>query len=96
MRVCTSALVLLGLTACGTEPPSDEPDPVSTQDCVYPSDPVEPMALDEVLFPYSWPTALHADGRSTPIDLDDVPCATDEVIDWSMHDMLLFVSIPAW
>ena len=42
------------------------------------------------------PLSIHGDGRETPIDMGDMPCATDEFIDWSVHDLLLFVSIPAW
>jgi len=54
------------------------------------------MELGEVLFPYSWDTAIHGDGTTASVDLDTMPCASDEVIDWSPFDVLLFVSIPAW
>ncbi len=64
--------------------------------CNYPAGAVEPMALGEVLVPYSWTTAIHADGTTTSLDLLDVPCATDEVIDWSIHEILVFISLPAW
>ncbi len=70
-------------------------DPVTG--CTYPEGAVEPMALNEVLSPYSWPNARHRDGvRTGPLDLANVPCATDPDIDWSPFDVLLFVSIPAW
>ncbi|PRP93154.1 hypothetical protein ENSA5_44210 [Enhygromyxa salina] len=64
--------------------------------CTYPTGAVEPMALGEVLTPYSWPSAIHGDGRITSLDLQHVPCASDEVIDWSPHEVLVFISIPAW
>lgn len=64
--------------------------------CSYPAGATEPMALGEVLVPYSWTTAIHADGTTTSLDLLDVPCATDEVIDWSIHELLVFISLPAW
>ncbi len=82
-------LPLLLVAACG------EPEPIPDGPCDYPEY-AEPMAADAPLAPYSWPTSLHADGRSMPLDLQDVYCDTDEIIDWSMHDLLLFVSIPAW
>lgn len=63
--------------------------------CVYP-DAAEPMALDEPIAAYAWPTAIHADGTDTPLDLEDAYCDTDAVIDWSPHDLLVFISIPAW
>ena len=64
--------------------------------CTYPNGAVEPMALNEVLFPYSWPKAIDGAGTEFPIDLNKVPCADDPNIDWSPFDVLLFVSIPAW
>ncbi len=67
-----------------------------TTPCAYPVGAVEPMAVDEVLSPYSWPEAIHRDGRSLDLDLAQVPCADDPDIDWSPHDVLVFVSIPAW
>lgn len=65
-------------------------------DCSYPAGAVEPMALHEVLWPYRWNTALHADGRTAILDLNEVPCGDDTNIAWSPHDVLVFVSIPAW
>ena len=64
--------------------------------CEYPEGAVEPMALNEVLWAYSWPAAKRADGLTTPLDLTKAHCDTDDVIDWSPHDVLVFVSIPAW
>ncbi|KIG16840.1 hypothetical protein DB30_04002 [Enhygromyxa salina] len=65
-------------------------------DCSYPLGAVEPMAVDEVITPYSWPAAIHGDGTTTPLALLDVPCNTDAIIDWSPHELLVFISIPAW
>ncbi|MEM9461392.1 MAG: hypothetical protein AAGF11_44925 [Myxococcota bacterium] len=64
--------------------------------CEYPAGAVEPMALNEVLTPYSWPTAIHGDGTQAALSLADAPCGIDDVIEWSPHDVLVFVSIPAW
>lgn len=64
--------------------------------CAYPDGAVDPMAVGEVISPYRWPRAIHADGRDQPLDLAHVPCNTDPDIDWSPFDMLVFVSIPAW
>lgn len=54
------------------------------------------MALDQPLAPYSWPTAIHADGTTTSLSLEQAYCGTDPVIDWSIHDLLVFISLPAW
>jgi hypothetical protein len=54
------------------------------------------MALGAVLWPYSWPSAKRASGVTTPLDLGAAPCDTDAVIDWSPHELLVFISIPAW
>lgn len=63
----------------------------------YPEGAVEPMALNEVISPYAWPDARHrSDGRQATLELGHVPCNTDDDIDWSPFDVLLFVSIPAW
>lgn len=76
-----------GLTPTGTTP----------NGCSYPPGAVEPMAEGSVLAPYRWPNAIHrGTGQSASIDLAEVPCATDPDIDWSPHDVLVFVSIPAW
>ena len=63
----------------------------------YPEDAVRPMELGSVLYPYSWPVAKRlSDAVELPLDLGQVPCASDPDIDWSPFDVLLFVSIPAW
>ena len=83
----------------GVEPPitPDGTPALCIDGEAYPPDPVEPMALGEVLYPYSWPVAVNrATLESTTLDLAMVPCASDPVIDWSPFDVLLFVSIPAW
>jgi hypothetical protein len=87
---------------CGGGEPKDvlTPDGVPP-DCaggqLYPEGAVEPMALGEVLSPYRWPEAVHrGTGQRTALDLQKVPCDTDPEIDWSLSQVLLFVSIPAW
>lgn len=86
-------LGLLGLLAgCAGEP---APLPETCDD--YPAGAAEPMAVGEVLSPYRWPIAFHrSDGRQEDVDLSAVPCAGDPDIDWSVFDLLVFVSIPAW
>ena len=54
------------------------------------------MALNQGLAPYAWPSAIHADGTTTPLSLEEAYCGTDPVIDWSPHEILVFISIPAW
>ena len=94
MRWLPALLALLGCNRAA--------DPVETGslptsgNCDYPTGAVEPMALGEVLSPYRWANALHLDGRSASLQLAEAPCATDDDIDWSPFDVLLFVSIPAW
>ena len=71
-------------------------DPVQPEgSCGYP-EATEPMALGEPLYPYAWPSALHSDGRATRLDLVAVHCASAGDVDWSIHDLLVFVSVPAW
>ncbi len=91
-------LIGLSLLVAGCAPPSGAADDdAGGVDCTYPEDPVHPMAIDEVLFPYEWPTAIHVgDGRTSPLAVEDMACATSDDIDWSPFDVLLFVSIPAW
>lgn len=67
----------------------------TTTACSYPEF-VVPMTIDEVLSPFTWPTAIHRDGRQGDLDLEAVPCGDDPDIDWSVFDALVFVSIPAW
>ncbi|MCP4867179.1 MAG: hypothetical protein GY898_00490 [Proteobacteria bacterium] len=31
-----------------------------------------------------------------PLDLELAPCANDPNIEWSPHDVLVFISLPAW
>ncbi len=85
------------VAGCAEDPePNDTTDTAPTEaGCQYP-DAEEPMALGEVLFPYRWLDARHRDGRRSEIRLRDVFCDTQEDIDWSPFDVLLFVSIPAW
>ncbi len=96
-------LPLLGLIGCssagvdlGTRE-TDTSDGVIGGSCSYPTGAMEPMAVGSVLSPYSWPEAIdrRTDARVV-LDLANVPCAADEVIDWSPFDVLLFISLPAW
>ena len=64
--------------------------------CEYPIGAVDPMALNEVLWPYSWPRAIAADGTEVQLELADAPCGDDATMEWSAHDVLVFISIPAW
>ena len=64
--------------------------------CNYPADAAEPMALNQVLSPYTWSSAFTAAGQLIDLNLTDAFCNTDPDIDWSPFDLLLFVSIPAW
>lgn len=74
---------------------TDPGDGDGDQPCVYP-DAAEPMALDQPLAAYAWPEALRNNFVSTPLSLEDAYCDSDEEIDWSPHDLLVFISIPAW
>lgn len=91
-----STLVMGALAGCSTPPTRS----VNTPDgaCAdYPANAVRPMELGSVLFPYSWTQTTHLrTGSDATIDLGQVPCASDDEIDWSPFDVLLFVSIPAW
>lgn len=89
MRLWSSLIAVIGL-GC-TAAPTDQPE----GSCGYP-DATEPMALGEPLYPYAWPSALHSDGRATRLDLVSVHCADAADVDWSVHDLLVFVSVPAW
>jgi hypothetical protein len=64
--------------------------------CSYPTGPVEPMERDEVIWPYSWPSAIDGMGNDFPLDLTEVFCTADPNIDWSPFDVLVFIAIPAW
>jgi hypothetical protein len=63
--------------------------------CIYPAA-AEPMALNEPIAAYAWPLAIHGDGTHTPLDLEQAHCDTDAIIDWSPHEILVFISVPAW
>lgn len=64
--------------------------------CAYPDGAVEPMTKDQVLWPYRWPGRSMAGGGAVSVDLEDAYCNTDDDMDWSPFDVLLFVSVPAW
>ncbi|EDM76570.1 hypothetical protein PPSIR1_24219 [Plesiocystis pacifica SIR-1] len=86
-----------GTTESSTDTTTDDGTTETTgMSCAYPDGAVEPMALNEVLWPYSWSEAIRADGTTAALDLEEVPCDTDAVIDWSIHDLLVFISVPAW
>lgn len=71
-------------------------DMTGSMPCSYPEGAVEPMALDAVISPYAWPEARRADGLTTSLGLTSAYCDDDAVIDWSPHEVLVFISIPAW
>ncbi len=88
-------LLALLLVACSGGGDADTDVPVDGVGCDYP-DAAEPMALNEPLAAYSWAQALLADGRTLPLDLASAYCNSDTSYDWSPHDYMLFVSVPAW
>ncbi len=96
MRTAWTLLPLSALALLGCPAGTPAPEPPDEAECEYPEGAVEPMALDEVISRYAWETALHSDGSEAALDLNDAWCGTDEVIEWSPFDVLLFVSIPAW
>lgn len=63
--------------------------------CEYPAF-VSPMTEGEAIAPWSWATALDGMGVSRGLAMRDVFCNTDDDMDWSPFDLLLFISIPAW
>jgi hypothetical protein len=98
-EVIADASESVGSESVGSESVGSESVDGSSEtsiECSYPEGAVDPMALGEVITPYSWATAIHADGTTTALDLLHVPCDTDPVIDWSMHELLVFISLPAW
>ena len=87
---------LFALVGCGSgDGGSTANDSTGASPCTYPGGAVEPMALNQVLTPYSWPDARHRDGRTGSIDLEQAHCDQGD-IDWSPFDVLLFVSLPAF
>lgn len=94
-------LFFAGLGCAGDDPKPDSgvgaTDPAGTAPCTYPDGVVDPMALDGVIPPFSWPSARSmVDGSRTSLDLLAAHCANAPDIEWSPFDVLLFVSIPAW
>ena len=83
------------LAACSGSGNVETDTPVDGPGCDYPVA-AEPMALNEPLAAYSWAQALLADGRTLPLDLAAAYCNSDTSYDWSPHDYMLFVSVPAW
>ena len=69
---------------------------METEVCAYPAKAKTKMVLDKVITPYFWHDARHMNGDTASLELEHMPCDTDDDIDWSPHDVLLFVSIPAW
>lgn len=88
-------LVPLLLAACAGSAATDELLTDTSSECAYPSA-AEPMALNEPIAAYRWAQALLADGRTLPLDLALAHCNSDPGFDWSPHDYMLFVSVPAW
>ena len=91
LAVCTS----FSLSCMGGAAPGMADGIGDDTDCTYPQA-EEPMALNEPIFPYSWPEAMAANGDSFPLDLERTFCNADDNVDWSIFDYLLFVSVPAW
>ncbi len=103
MRDVKRSLLLLALPllACSVPASDDDDDSASSDDddavaCEYPEGAVEPMALNEVIYPYSWAEALDLAGQILPMDLADAPCDTDPDIGWGDKEVVLFVSLPVW
>lgn len=93
------ALPLLACPAAGPGGDDDDSAPADDDDavaCEYPEGAVEPMALNEVIWPYAWADALDLVGGRLPIDLADAPCDTDPDIGWGDKEVVLFVSLPVW
>ena len=70
--------------------------PDAASGCAYPSGAVEPMAMDRVLTPYRWDTAIDGTGARAPLDLAAAHCDADAARSWAPYDVILFVSMPAW
>jgi len=64
--------------------------------CAYPPNAVEPMARDQVLSPYAWPSGIDGARMDFPLDLAQAHCNTDPNRDWSPYNAILFVSMPSW
>lgn len=81
-------------------PDADAPDAMEPPDagggCTYPAGAREPMALNAVLSPYSWPTAIDPMGVTRDLSLSDVHCDVDPDYAWGRAELLLFMSAPAW
>jgi hypothetical protein len=85
-----------GVDADGGVGPDAGDQPDSGAACAYPANPVEPMALNSVIFPYSWPEAINGAGDNFPLSLEAMHCDSDTNIPWSQFGHILFVSAPAW
>ena len=88
-------LVPLLLLACGGSEAVSDDETGTPEVCEYPAA-VEPMAINQPLFGYSWAQARLADGSNLALDLVTAYCNSDTSYDWSPHDYMLFVSVPAW
>lgn len=94
-RAAFFGLVPLVLAACSGGADVDNRGP-RADGCDYPDGAVEPMALDRVIWPYAWDEAKSLSDEDRALRLEDVYCNTDDDMDWSPFDVLLFVSVPAW
>jgi hypothetical protein len=68
-------------------PDSGAPD--SGAPCTYPTGATEPMALDQVLTPYSWAAAIAPDGTNSSFDLTNYYCQSNT-------EAIFFVSSVDW
>ena len=91
-------LSLFGLAACGTgASPADLDTALGTENaCAYPEGARNKLKDGGVMPTWYWEDARHRDGRTASLEIEKIPCNSDDDIDWSPFDVLLFVSIPAW
>lgn len=88
-------LAAMMLVACGGAGDATDSDSVGPSLCEYPAA-TTPMALDAPLEALYWAQARRADGSFHPLSLQQAHCGDDTSYDWSPHDYMLFVSVPAW
>ena len=88
---------VVGLLGCGgSEPSLDSGSTPPEEACAYPAGAGDTLTLNGIMPTWRWDDARHMDGRTASLEVRRIPCASDDDIDWSPFDVLLFVSIPAW